>query len=194
MIIKLIISGILGALLLTFCTNPFTTRQAEEPDALVSDTFIQPTECRILKANFSQAIEQKNTVNYMKCFVDSTMDDRYPFTFVPENYFAAYFIQKWELSDEENYFNNLVSGENQPRLRFEYTDTTLTELPPDHAEFDFGYNLKVITNDTVTYQGKGLFKLFRSTVNDCWYIYFWQDYAVDENYELTWTNLKHLNR
>jgi hypothetical protein len=194
MIIRLIISGILGALLLTFCTNPFTTRQAEEPDELVSDIFIQPTECRILKANFSRAIEQKNTVNYMKCFVDSTIDGRYPFTFVPENHYADYFVQTWELSDEENYFNNIVSGENPPRLKFEYTDTTLTELPPDHAEFDFGYNLKVIYNDTVTYQGKGLFKLFRSDENSCWYIYFWQDYAVDENYELTWTNLKLLNR
>lgn len=194
MIIRLIISGILGALLLTFCTNPFTTRQAEEPDELVSDTFIQPTECRILKANFSRAIEQKNTVNYMKCFVDSTLDARYPFTFVPETHYLFYF-ETWGLHDEENYFNTLVSGENPPRLRFEFTkDTTITEISPDLAEFNFDYDLKVINNDTVTYQGRGLFRLFRSAVNSCWYIYSWQDYAVNENYDQTWTNLKHLNR
>ncbi len=188
-------------LLITGCTNPFDVRNPESPDnQSLTAVFDAPTTPRIVLTNFARALEQKNVQKYLENFSNSDMQNITPFHFEPEQNLFDYFIPVWTIEDEGNYFINLLqTGKvNYPVIKFNYADSvSLTAINAsaidDSVESNyFRYTLEINFGDSVSvYQGRAKFKLLRSrTTLDYWYIYFWSDFALDENYDKSWSFLK----
>lgn len=187
---------------LIHCTNPFSTREPEKPDS-GSQVYDNATEPKIVLENMIMAIKEKNVNEYKKIFVsDGTGNQQgsHTFKFEPEPSLSEYFISKWTQQDEESYFNNLVSTSsgNYPilKLSFNVSDYSFTPIISG-SESDsvrtnsMQYVFTVNPGDsTKVYTGNAEFKLFRSEADQFWYIYYWQDNAIDQNYNETWTNLK----
>ncbi len=205
-----IILAIVAILWLYACTNPFTTRQdkVETPDVgtpggkPVYDPAVNPD---LVFVNLKKAIEAKDVDEYMKCFVPLTQNGQpHSFEFVPEQHFTNEFEkQKWTLNDEQNYFIQLTRSQKNdyPKLDFSLNDggpITLNPITPtsinDSLETaSVKYQLTVLYSvDSVKiYSGVLQFRLFKSNIPpEIWYIYYWEDNAINNEYEKTWTALK----
>lgn len=180
------------------CTNPFTTRDPEKPDS-GSQVYDSATEPKIVLDNLIMAIEEKNVNEYKKIFISN--NSAHIFKFEPEpSLNTENFFMGWTPQDEESYFNNLVSASsgNFPilNLAFNVSDYSFTPLISG-SENDsvrtnsMQYVFTVNPGDsTRVFTGNAEFKLFRSEEDQFWYIYYWQDNAIDQKYIETWTNLK----
>lgn len=88
----------------------FETR-TPEPPSQTSSGFIPPTTANIVLDNLINSIQERNTDNYIRCFVDTAVSDK-RFSFVPtqeaQSQYAAVF-SSWALSSERAYFENLKS-------------------------------------------------------------------------------------
>jgi len=184
---------------LACCTNPFSTREPEKPDS-GNQIYENTTEPKIVLDNMINAIKEKNVNEYKKLFISE--DDIHSFTFEPEPSFIEFFLSKWTIQDEEAYFSNLVSQStgNYPILNLTF-DISQDEYPfreiisgtqGDSVQTEsMSYIFNVNDGDSIAkYSGNVKFKLFRSEADQFWYIYYWRDNAIDENYNQTWTNLK----
>ena len=144
------------------------------------------------------AIKEKNVNEYKKIFASETVG--HSFTFEPEPSLIENFVGKWTIQDEESYFTNLVSSSsgNYPILNLSFNVSEYSFTPVvSGSESDsvrtnnMQYILTVNPGDsTIIYKGNTEFKLFRSKIDQFWYIYHWKDNAIDQNYNETWTNLK----
>lgn len=181
-----------------YCTNPFNTREPEKPDS-GKQVYDSTTEPKIVIENMIIAIEEKNVNEYKKVFISESGDHKYKFEPEPslntENFFMG-----WTTQDEESYFSNLLSTSsgNYPilNLAFNVSDYSFTPIisgsESDSVQTsNMQYVFTVNPGDsTQVYTGNAEFKLLRSEADQLWYIYYWQDNAIDQNYEETWTNLK----
>ena len=201
MITRFILLIAIAFLLSTFCTNPFSTRDPEEPDESSTSTVFNPAiDPEIVLINFSRAMEQKNIEEYMKCFINPDMDAPHTFVYEPEQYFKNDIVDTWTLDPEPNYFNQLTKStqKDYPFINLSFKDSLsltpiITTSIDDSVESNsIEYELEVITSDSSsTYRGITRFKLFHSTSPpEHWHIYYWQDNAIDENYKSSWTYLK----
>lgn len=182
---------------ITYCTNPFSTRNPEKPDS-GNQVYENATEPKIVLDNLIMAIKEKNVNEYKKIFASETVG--YSFTFEPEPSLIENFVGKWTIQDEESYFTNLVSSSsgNYPILNLSFNVSEYSFTPVvSGSESDsvrtnnMQYILTVNPGDSTTiYKGNTEFKLFRSKIDQFWYIYHWKDNAIDQNYNETWTNLK----
>jgi hypothetical protein len=189
-------------LLVSACTNPFSTRDPEEPSGTASTEIYEPAlEPYIVIKNFSRSIEQKNITKYMENFQDETVDPTHIFRFIPEKYYLEEFTRSWTLMDEYDYFNALIhSGTNDfPHIKFEFADSALTLSPINVSASDdslvsnnFKYRLVVEYPDhTDEYSATMILRLAKSKISpEYWHIYYWRDYAIENNYDQTWTYLK----
>ncbi len=188
--------------LLLACTNPFSTRDPETPQRENSGSvYDQAVDPEIVLVNFSRALEQKNVDQYMQCFPPRGGESPHPFTFRPEPYFVNEFVDHWTLSEELNFFNQLVSAERStyPRIRFNFLDSlSLRPITPtavnDSVETNsLQYQLEVTVSpdSSAVYKGTAVFKLYREEqAPELWHIYYWQDNAINQAYTSTWTYLK----
>ncbi len=196
------------------CTNPFTTRenQVEKPvvgtpgGSTVYDPAVNPD---IVFTNLGKAIKEKNIDEYMKCFIPETQNGTtHSFDFVPEQHFINEFArQPWTLGDERNYFIQLSQSQKNtyPKMELSLNEGRAITLNPitatsinDSLETNsVKYQLTIIYSvDSVkVYSGVLQFRLFKSAVPpEIWYIYYWQDNAINNRYDQTWTALKLLYR
>lgn len=178
------------------CTNPFSTRDPEKPvqDENTS-VFVSPIEKEFVMENFKHAIEQQNLEEYMNCFIQNDENSKHNFHFEPDPYLKNDFITGWALDDERNFFNQLKSQFSRIYFSFDtlfqYSDITVGVQ--DSVETDRrGYVLTLVEKDSVSeYRGQARFKLYRATsTTDLWYIYYWQDNAVNNEYTKSWSYLK----
>lgn len=189
---------LLPLVILIHCTNPFSTRDPEKPDS-GNQVYENPTQPGIVLDNMIMAIKEKNINEYKKVFAPEGYE--HTFRFEPEPSLSSEnFFSKWSIQDEQSYFNNLVSKSTgtYPKLNlsFNISDYSFTSIISG-SESDsvrtnnMQYVLTVDPGDSTTvYTGNTEFKLFRSQTDQFWYIYYWQDNAIDKNYSQTWTNLK----
>jgi len=182
--------------LLISCTNPFTTRDVEPPgDKTQSDIFDQPTSSEIVMSNLRFALEQMNSENYIKCFVDSSQTTDYPFVFQPDQNIDYIKFSGWQLTDERNYINKIFNSSKN--IVFTYLDNpqpqpiasaiNLAETPY------FRYELTVDNGETAVYQGKARMRLVQND-QTLWSIYYWEDTRDDTQNPNTWSLLKANNR
>jgi hypothetical protein len=162
----------------------FETREPEQPTQS-SSRFDEPYESATVISNLRSAIEQKNTVNYMKCFANPQTSTR-PFVFKPSSDGAS--LSSWTLEDERIYFQNLMASTGD---RFSQLQLTLrnTPLPLDTVRYDYGYVLTILHSKAgvpTTVKGHMELALARQS-NAFWAIYEWSDH---KDSSLTWTRLK----
>ncbi len=196
------------------CTNPFTTREGEVEKPIVGtpggstvyDPAVNPD---IIFTNLTKAVHEKNIDEYLKCFIPQSLDGTpHSFRFIPEQHFINEFArQPWTLNDERNYFIQLSQSQKNtyPKLDLSLNGgraITLNPITPtsinDSLETSsITYQLTVMYSvDSIkVYSGVLQFRLFKSSVPpEIWYIYYWQDNAINNRYDQCWTALKLLYR
>lgn len=208
-LVRIIFLSILSFFLIA-CTNPFTTRQkaVEPPDVgspggkTVYDPAVNPD---LVFVNLKKSIEEKNSDEYMKCFIPQTQNGQiHQFAFVPEQHFINEFArQPWTLNDEQNYFIQLIRSQKNdyPKIDLSLNEDnpiTLNPITPtsinDSLETSsVKYQLTIFySRDSVKiYTGIVQFKLYKSNIPpEIWYIYYWEDNAINNQYDKSWTALK----
>ncbi len=175
--------------LLTSC-DIFTTRTPEEPDK-PSSNFLAATSPAILFNNLKSSVEEKIVENYISCFVDTSyLKKKYNFIAATGSIAQYPVLKNWSLSEEKQYFINLISklpeGKN---IELTLTNTQLN-LFGDSAVYYYDYNLVVYSDNKLIggpYKGSAQFKIFTDSRNQ-WSIVEWQD-IKKENYSC-WSDLK----
>ncbi len=193
---------VFSVLLLLYCTNPFSVRDVEKP-GFGSDwvRYAPATSPDSVIYNFQLAIANKNVEEYMRTFVEPMKADAHSFRFIPVPYYINDFPAAWTLDDERNFFTQLVQSDKKdyPKIRLDFLNTVvLTAISPvsvdDSVESNsVQYALQVNYGDSLAvYEGIARFKLYhsKSAPPETWHIYYWQDNAVEQNYDKTWTYLK----
>lgn len=178
------------------CTDLFSTRadEVEEPNPSASArTYLKASNPVNVLQNMAWAIEGKNTTEYAKLFSDSLFQSNKTYNFLPEASLSNQLLQPWGTNEEQLFFNKLISTE--PIIRFTLLDSIPSEALSAVDFFDTGflnYKISVKTNGKeVIYSGLSNFSLEKTNnAEESWTIYRWEDRAVDNNTELTWTALK----
>ena len=184
---------ILTVLLLCACTNPFTTRDIEEPDINdSSDIFDQPTNYEVVLSNFRYAIIQKNISNYMNCFVEPSLAYNLSFKFVPDRTIESEKFIDWDITYERIYLNTVFN--QSMNISLEYLDeiiyTNISQSPDSVQTNSFRYELRIsFENEEAVYSGRARMKLIKNT-NAIWAIYFWEDSKLVNFDGSSWSNLK----
>lgn len=178
------------------CTNPFTTRANLVEKPKLSDVeFLSPTTPENVMDNFALAIQKKDVVKYIESFsAESPV-----FQFEPDpHYFEDFQALNWRTENERDFFDQLTKSVVSMFFNFDETDE-LVFLPinvtaPDDSVFsDFtSYRMTVNFNqeESQIYQGSARFKLLHNHQTQRWHIYYWQDRALDEQYDLSMSALK----
>lgn len=89
----------------------FTTRTPEEPLGSGS-SFQQPVTELIVVSNFTNAVSEKNTENFIACLSDSSVNARRPFRFEPSSEAGARFSEQfrtWTIQNERQAFFSMIS-------------------------------------------------------------------------------------
>ena len=93
---------------LNSCTNPFKTRDVEDPDiSNTSDIYNQPFSNDVVLNNFYYSIIQKNITNYMLCFIDPMLVHDYVYRFIPDPSAETIKFRDWTRDDEAVYLNTV---------------------------------------------------------------------------------------
>ena len=186
------------------CTNPFTTRDAETPDLQENVTTpTRPLAYDEVVYFLQKAINEKNVVNYLNCFLDESFPippSSYQFIHdrrIPQESFA-----NWSLEDESSYLNNLINspGKNPPELLLNFFNTNFTYTPLADNWNDsilvapFKYELRINYRDTAeVYLGISRIKLIANDKAQ-WAIFYWEDRQDEASNSMSWTYLKAARR
>jgi len=180
-------------ILINGCTNPFTTRDIEEPDINnSSDIFDQPISHEIVLNNFRYAIIQKNISNYMNCFVEPSLAHNFTFTFAPDRSIESEKFLDWDLTYERIYLNTVFNQSTNISLEYleEIIYTNISQSPDSVQTNSFKYELRIsFENEEAVYTGLARMKLTKN-INAMWAIYFWEDSKLAEPETTSWSNLK----
>jgi hypothetical protein len=178
---------------LTAC-NLLNTREPEKPSES-SSSFVPPTSPNIVIDNLTNAIRERNTENYIRCFVDSTFSQlRYSFQAAQsaQNAYGSLF-RDWTLSSEQTYFQNMrsnvLSGSETSLI---LTDARFESIQADSAVYTATYTLLIQHNvqDIPQKQAQGtLLFVLSLDRNNNWAIHRWMDYnKTGDNF--SWSDFK----
>jgi hypothetical protein len=175
------------------CTNPFNTREIEEPEiGDNSSIYDPPVSSDIVMTNFRYAIIQENISNYMNCFVDPALAYNFAFQFVPDPTTETDKFRLWTLFDEESYLNTVFKQSKNISLDF-FDDISFTNISqsPDSVQTNlFRYELRIVFEDEdALFTGTARMKLIKDT-NALWQIYYWEDTKSQDLERNCWSNLK----
>jgi hypothetical protein len=191
--VKFIVIFSLMVMTLNGCTNPFITREIEDPE--IGDNsaiYDPPVSSDIVLSNFRFAIIQENISNYMNCFVDPSLAYNFVFRFVPDPAVETDKFRLWTLYDEESYLNTVFKQSVNISLEFfdRITYTNISQSPDSVQTNSFRYELRIVFEDEdAIFVGTARMKLIKD-INALWHIYYWED-TKSEDLELnSWTNLK----
>jgi hypothetical protein len=191
--LKIIISCTLTMFILNGCTNPFNTRDIEEPD-IGENTAIYdpPVSSNIVLSNFKFAITQENISNYMSCFVDPSLSYDFVFRFVPDPGVETDKFRFWSLYDEESYLNTVFKQSTNISLEFfdEITFANISQSPDSVQTNSFRYELRIVfEEEDAIFVGTARMKLIKN-INALWHIYYWEDTKSEDLESRSWSNLK----
>jgi hypothetical protein len=184
---------ILIFLILNACTNPFTSRDIEDPE--VGDNsaiFDPPISSSTVLSNFRYSIIQENISNYMNCFVNPELAYNVTYRFVPDPGVETDKFRFWTLYDEESYLNTVFKQSSDISLEFfdEITYTNISQSPDSVQTNSFRYELRIVFDRVdAIFIGTARMKLIKD-VNALWYIYYWEDTKSEDIESQSWSNLK----
>jgi len=168
----------------------FDTRSAEEPDSGNTGVFVQPDRPEVVLDNLISAVENLNTVNYLRCL------QREGFSFAPSNNALMQNPEvwsNWTYDAEQIYFNNLrASAENTTGHRLQLTNITSEIRDTDTRQIIADYTLRVLHNrgnsgvPTAIY-GRFILEL-QSGEDGLWEISSWSDVAQGNTF--SWSDLR----
>lgn len=156
----------------------FNTRDPENPDENRAN-FQPPKQPSIVIENLKNSFNDKNTQNYILCFVDTLFVNK-QFIFLPSSEAAstyAFLTQDWSLDDERRYFNSVIS--KVPKdfpMTLTFSDENYSSLSGDTLIYSANYfiNLPHSSSEPKNYSGNLQFNMIRDDRSD-WSIYYWKD-------------------
>jgi len=185
------------------CTDLFSTRedQVEKPRGEGLGIFEEATTAETVLINFRRAVENSNTVEYMKVFSDPGEYPSQPYYFYGDaNFNAQLDNPPWGYEEESIFATNLLTDNSITSVTFNYLDslpdvryTSTGQDSIETVETDF-FNYEIIIReqnniDEKIYKGQSQLKLFQSQKgSELWYISEWIDESVGE--ELSLSSLK----
>ncbi|MCA9731613.1 MAG: hypothetical protein H6696_19040 [Deferribacteres bacterium] len=175
------------------CTNPFTTREPEEPTS-AHQSWVQPRDEKSVIENLRNAILELNVENYVRSLSD-TSKGLPAFRFIPAPDVAAEspgVFSSWNAENERSYFTTLSVLTPADSLHFvSFNDTQINpsgittliiskyKLEMHHSQQSQGI--------PVLMEGEARFTLMADTFGD-WAIVEWQDISTEN--APTWSALK----
>jgi len=165
----------------------------EEPERVTNSRWQPPTIPEQVLTNMENAFLDRNVDNYIRCFSDSTMNEK-SFQFIPDaesNVASPQTFANWSLTDERRVFQemaNSVPKDSLFQLAFDQKNEVI--VTGDSAWIEVLYSLRVhhtkenIPQNTM---GQARFSLWRNSQRN-WVIYQWMD--LRENKSPTWSDLK----
>ena len=180
-------------LILFSCTNPFTVREAEQPQSTDnSDTFETPLSHEKVLTNLLYAMNQQNPVNYKKCFVNNDSQTSFIFRFIHDINIETGLLN-WDVNKEGQYLENLVANDSLRSINLVFSNNIVynnitTSIDSVSTEVDYILTVS-FRSSTKVYQGQSTIKLVKDLVS-LWYIYFWEDRPAINSAYKTWSFLK----
>ena len=184
------INLLLSICLIYSCTDLFSTRedQVEKPRGEGLGIFDEATTPETVLINFRRAIENNNTVEYMKVFSDPAQFPTQPYYFIGDaNFNTQLDNPPWDYSEERVFATNLLADNAITSVTFNYVDslpdvkyTSTGQDSVETVETDF-FNYEIIIKlkdvvDEKVYKGQSQIKLFQSQKgSELWYISEWID-------------------
>ncbi len=167
-----------------FCDNPFTTREAEEPEQ-TETSWTQPLSAETVLFNFKNSLLEKNVENYVRCMkIDETSSSG--FIFRPEAGTALNYpevFNEWNIESERRYINQLFSIVPEDSvIQLELVDINEDIFLSDSAwvvrNYTFAARHTIPGYPTMT---KGRIELGLSkTDRGLWHISFWEDRRTED--------------
>ncbi|MFW6348479.1 MAG: hypothetical protein ACOC2C_07715 [Cyclonatronaceae bacterium] len=171
----------------------FETRTPESPGSGDGNAgFRQPDQPDLVIENLQAAINDMNSLNYMRNFVEAGQG----FSFTPSS--AALdndpsIWQNWSREDESAYFNNLVTAtQNRDGHSLAISDLERITLPEGGERITASYTLTLMHNRTdsgipTVARGNFLMDVVQDE-NGLWYVQSWTDNASGSSF--TWSDIK----
>ncbi|MCO6466888.1 MAG: hypothetical protein J5I53_09760 [Bradyrhizobiaceae bacterium] len=188
--------SVIVTLLLSSVLPSCITRTPEEPTGS-RGTYSPPTTPGTVLENFRNAVEEKNTENFMLTLADGNSRSKYPYVFEPsaevmgryQSLFAG-----WNTNNERQAFLSMIARlatDQRPRLTF--IDVAVNYSSPDSTVYVTNYELQVQHNlSTVPTLLKGSMVLtVTPETSGLWSISRWRDARLpSDSIESTWSLLK----
>ncbi len=176
--------------LFLFSCDLLTTREPESPDTRRT-SYLPATTPDILLLNLKNSLKEKVLENYMACFVDNSYTPL-PFIFLPSSESVASFptLATWDLTAEQQYFNNLIIGTKKDiPIILDLQNESKTTMG-DSAIYQYDYIISLTpSNENIknSYRGNLIFYIYLDSRNQ-WVISKWEDFNLNNN--PTWSALK----
>lgn len=173
------------------CKTPFSTREPEPP-ASKQSSWVPPTSPLIVLFNLTNAIAEKNVINYSRCLADTGNSSK-SFRYIAEPSVARAnpgLFDHWSTGEETNYLNQMLSflpkdSTGQLVLKT-LRENTFQDSVVLLQEYTLKMHLKCENNDCPRdMQGQAEFRLIKSA-EDLWYIYLLSDRATGD--KKTWSD------
>jgi hypothetical protein len=166
------------------------TREPEQPDT-GRKTYLPATTPDILFLNLKNSLKEKVLENYMACFVDNAFIS-VPFFFraSPEAVAAYPVLADWDLSGEQQYFNNLSVNTRADTPIILTLQNEIKNTMGDSANYQYDYIISLTPiGDKLhkTYKGNLEFTIYLDSRNQ-WSIARWVDHKIGNN--PSWSELK----
>jgi hypothetical protein len=178
----------LSVLLIVQSCDLFQSREPENPSETKS-SYRVPVEPTDVIENLKNSFKDKNSYDYKKNFSSgSPLVDR-DFYFIPSSNVATSFPADWNISQEFQYFNNMVIRvPNEIPIQLSFTNEEY-DLQADSAIYAAEYSISVPVQNAapVLYEGNLRFIMVTDR-NSAWVIYYWSDIAK-QGFK-SWSELK----
>lgn len=179
----------LSLVMITGCSI-FDTRDAEPPDTGNTGVFMQPDRPEVVLDNLISAVENLNTVNYLRCLTEPS------FEFIPSSSAlnsSPEIWTNWSIDAERTYFNNMrAASENTSGHRLALSNISTELSSSDSRQIFANYSLTILHNRSnvgVPTMISGRFALQVEMSEDgLWAITSWTDISIDDNY--SWSDLR----
>lgn len=169
----------------------FMMRDSETPRRPSEDHFIPPTSPDLVFTNLENAFLFREYSIYVNCFSDSASSGK-SYRFAPAPVKAVVFPSYWDVSSEEQHFQELLAAcPADSLLLLEISNDNIAESDQgDSVSYQIDYLIKAHhTRQGIDreFRGRSYMKLIRNNRN-YWVIYYWQDIPLSA--EATWSDLK----
>jgi hypothetical protein len=162
------------------CENPFSTRKPEAPNTSQSQ-WIPPHTPEDVITNLIYAVQERNSENYMRCFLNDPSFRVFHFEPDPEAAALYPHLLQWSWSQEENMIQEtfaLVPPDSNVSLQFPSIIRDI--ISADSAALVRQYRWVIHHNNPllpVELEGQVEMRMAEGVVGD-WGIYQWIDYSI----------------
>lgn len=177
-------------LLFLISCDLLTTREPEKPDTQ-RKSYLPATTPDILFANLKNSFKEKVLENYLSSFVNSSFT-QLPFVFIPSSESVSSYptLTSWDLSAEQQYFNNLIINTKEGIPIILDLQNEIKNTMGDSAVYQYDYILSLTPiNENIqnSYRGNMKIDIYLDSRNQ-WVISRWEDFKSGDN--PTWSELK----